>query len=193
MDIYNSYTYEKDADGKSFEDYTREACFENYGEDEGWATAEDVPEERVQEAMDFDLEQQMEDFKSNMGKWFDDGEVFVLTGTCGRWDGRADGGYVVKSIDDFFRITKDCDYIAITDDCGRLLIRCSHHDGTNYGEVRKLTPKGRAWLASHEGDYRQVVCETLFKNPFLSGRPHYARKWFGTEDKPMKKQVKKEA
>lgn len=191
MDIYNSYTWVNDAEGKSFEDYTREACFENYGEDEGWETAADVPEERVQEAMSFDLEQQMDDFKANMAKWFDDGKVFVLTGSCGTWHGRSDGGCIVRNIHDFFRIAKDCDYIAITDEAGRLKIRCSHHDGTNYAEVRMLTDRGKAWLEKHEEcDDRRTVCETLFNKPHMSVQPHYAKTWFGTEDK---RTTKKEA
>lgn len=75
----------------------------------------------------------------------------VVTGTVGRWNGIYDGGRVY-SFRDVKRgtlwdkilsdIGEDCVYFKISLSGGVIHVKCSHHDGTNYFELRNLTEAG---------------------------------------------------
>jgi hypothetical protein len=71
----------------------------------------------------------------------------LVTGRVGRWNGTQEGGKVFYTgKDDFSRIIgdlgKDCDYFKFTLKSGKIEIRCSHHDGTNYYTLQNLSEKG---------------------------------------------------
>jgi len=84
----------------------------------------------------------------------------VVTGTVGLWDGNYDGGRVYsfrdvkhgtlwdKILSD---IGKDCVYFKISLSGGVIHVKCTHHDGTNYFEIRNLTDAG--WAAYDDWNY----------------------------------------
>lgn len=97
----------------------------------------------------------------------------IVTGSVGLWDGRHRGGLVIQDIRDFDRLITDCDYVElIKDDDGHLNMRASHHDGTNYYEIKRLTDAGYEYYC--ENNYilsREELCETLFNNEMYSELP----------------------
>lgn len=107
--------------------------FDNYGHD-----------------YDGDYEAEQLDWEM-MAEGFKFPEMFVVTG---RYESRygigsGEGGMVIdtpmKSFQDFIsKIGKDCDYFKIGWDKvrGNLKVICTHHDGTNFYEVKELTESG---------------------------------------------------
>ena len=73
-----------------------------------------------------------------------EGDNLIISGSVGRWDG-TNRGYETypnwqKFIQDF---GKDCDYFKVYTNNGHLYVKCSHHDGNNFCEVKRLTPLTR--------------------------------------------------
>jgi hypothetical protein len=105
----------------------------------------------------------------------------VVSGSCGLWNGRAAGGNVVKGWEGVEQVMYDMDYVTVTDTGGMLCISCSHHDGSNYWEVRELTDKGLSWYDGHEDELdRRELVEGLFYGKGLSRNINYARNVFGS-------------
>lgn len=86
-----------------------------------------------------------------LGELFNEEKV-LLAVDIGRWNGRWKG-YGVDTISDLMdRFTRDCDlmYTRITDVGGHLYIKASHHDSTNYGEVKVINDKGRRYWENYQ-------------------------------------------
>ncbi|MCD7819412.1 MAG: hypothetical protein LUH07_10235, partial [Lachnospiraceae bacterium] len=77
-------------------------------------------------------------------RFFSNPYGYILQGEVGRWDGIRRGGFVFKDFAKmWFSATKDCDYFELSEDEeGNFFIRCSHHDGDNFYEIRTLTKDG---------------------------------------------------
>lgn len=118
-----------------------------------------------------------DDFKEEFEN-FMDGHVFVLQGEIGTWRGQMAGGFTFDSFSELSKAWEDCDYLKIYDENGHLYIECSHHDGTNFYEVRKLTEKGEEYLNNHHYDDEREVHNRLMKNPY-SILPNYAHEVWG--------------
>lgn len=92
----------------------------------------------------------------------------VCVGSCGRWDGVYDGGFVSDDIDEVLeKVLKDCDYVKIWDENGHLFIHGTHHDGSITVEVKALTAKGSEyydnWNYGSDNRTEREVMENLFK------------------------------
>ena len=61
--LFSNYFWENDEEGKDKYDYAREYLFEEYGEDEEWATEDDVPDNRVTDEVYAQSEFDWDDFK----------------------------------------------------------------------------------------------------------------------------------
>ena len=71
------------------------------------------------------------------------GYKYFVFGSLGRWDGNYDGWTVIDTDHDFYDLIDGCAYVELNDDDdGRIFLKCSHHDGTNYFEFKALTDKG---------------------------------------------------
>lgn len=108
--------------------------------------SEYVPNDNEVYSLASDLEQ--EDFDRSMEElksFFGDSDV-IFSGSLGRWDGYRSGFEVGTFETLFYDFVKDCDYITVTDENGHLYIRCSHHDGSNFCEVKKLTEAGKEYF-----------------------------------------------
>lgn len=178
--LYSNYFWENDENGKDAYDYTREYLFEEYAEDEGWETEDDVPDEKVIDTVYADDEMNFDDFKIEFGKFLRDSRNgFLLCGTCGCWDGTHNGGCYVNKFDDLYKFWDGCRDIKVYDENGHLYIKATHHDGTNYAELKELTDKGAKYKDNHYWDSDEEVHTKLFNSNFYTRLPHYAHKVWG--------------
>lgn len=74
----------------------------------------------------------------------------VMRCQLGLWDGTHEGGAILTSMDDFWRIFKDCDTCKVEQTEEGLKIEVNHHDGANYYMLRTLTDAG--WDYSRENE-----------------------------------------
>ena len=75
------------------------------------------------------------------------GETWILQGYNQLWYGNQRAGYVFTDFMDMFsKAMKDCDYVHIWDENGHMYLECSHHDGTNLYEIKKITAAGIRYL-----------------------------------------------
>lgn len=153
----------------------KECCRE-----EKWETMDDIPDEDVNR-MVYDREEwDWEDFKVEFNQFLkQSANGFLAIGTCGLWDGTYDGGCYIENFDDLYRFWKDCDYIKVYDEGGHLYLKATHHDGTNYAELKELTSKGYTYKDNHYWDSDRDVHTTLWSSNFYTRLPHYAHKVWG--------------
>lgn len=178
--LFSNYFWENDENGKDRYDYAREYLFEEYGEDEGWLCDLDVPDNRVTDEVYAQSGFDWDDFKYEFGRFLkDSNNGFLLVGTCGCWDGTYNGGCYVNEFNDLYKFWDGCDYIKVYDEGGHLYIEASHHDGSNYAELRELTCKGSNYALNHRWDSDREVHETLMSSNFYTRLPHYAHKVWG--------------
>ena len=178
--LFSNYFCENDENGKDSYDYAREYLFEEYGETEGWETEDDVPDNRVTDEVYAQSEWAWDDFKVEFNHFLkNSNNGFLLVGTCGLWDGTYGGGCYVNEFDDLYKFWDGCDYIKVYDEGGHLYIEATHHDGSNYAELRELTCKGSNYALNHSWDSDREVHETLMSSNFYTRLPHYAHKVWG--------------
>lgn len=140
---------------------------------------EDIDDEMISDYMRRFLDDEFYDFKENFRKELDS-NYYVVTGTLGLWDGTHEGGKVIAGWYDLMNLLEDCDYIKFVDENGLLKVTGSHHDGTNYFQVKELTDKGYEYYKNNEYDLtRRDLCETLFNSEEYSRLPMLSKKVFG--------------
>ena len=91
-------------------DRIKEELFEEYAEEEGWETKDDIPDSVVYHEMDEMQHTEWDNFVYEMERLFDK-DYHLLTGTCGRWDGPAEGGKFVRSFDELLDAIRHLDYM----------------------------------------------------------------------------------
>lgn len=122
--------------------------------------------------------------KNELKNFFDNGSTWLLRGQNERWTGTHEAGTIFRDfMKMFLTITKDCDYYRIYDENGHFHIECSHHDGTNRYEIRKLTNRGTTYLENWEDNFNDkrsehYIHDKLMKPPY-SVLPQYARNIYG--------------
>ena len=102
----------------------------------------------------------------------------IFFGTLGLWNGRHAGGQTGKFERLFNEAVRDCDYLHFYEENGHLFLECSHHDGTNYFEIKEITEKGQQYLENWEYSYKdkrskQDIHERIVKN--YSKRPQFCK------------------
>lgn len=178
--LFSNYFWENDENGKDRYDYARKYLFEKYCESEEWETEDDVPDDRVVDEVYTKSEKDWDGFKVKFGEFLEDSyNGFLLVGTCGLWDGTYNGGCYVNKFDDLYKFWNGCRDIKVYDEGGHLYIKATHHDGTNYAELKELTQKGIEYKDSHYWDADSEVHEKLFNSNFYTRLPHYAHKVWG--------------
>ena len=98
-----------------------EWLFDDCSEDSDWSSPDDIPDERVYDEMDFQDRMQWDDVKAELDTLFKK-NIYILTGTCGRWNVPAQGGRFIHSVDDLLSCIGHLDYIRIYDRNGHLYI-----------------------------------------------------------------------
>ena len=126
--IYDNYSlYER------YED-TKEFLFDEYGEEPTDAEIWDI----ICSDDALDAEIAMRELK----KFFSEG-TYIAFGSIGRWNSCRIGWEVFTDFEkEFYKLVKDCDYIKIYEEDNHFFIDCSHHDGNNSYEIKKLTDRG---------------------------------------------------
>ena len=168
--IYNNYDLWGD-----YEEDAREYFESTYGE-------QPTEEELWNVIYSFD-EDYWSEIKNKLKEFFSEG-TYILRGVVGRWNGAFEAGTVFTGFMEMFsKAAKDCDYVHIYDENGHLYLQCSHHDGTNLYEIKKLTEKGEQYLENWEysgwGDKRseRYVHDQIMKR--YSVLPHFSHKVYG--------------
>lgn len=168
-DNYYSYDREKEM---------REWLFEERAEDSDWNSPDDIPDERVYDEMDFQDRMQWDDVKAELDTLFKK-NIYILTGTCGRWNGPAQGGKFIHSVDDLLSCIDHLDYLRIFDRNGHLYIHGSHHDGSDDYELKRLTHKGYELADRNYFAHDRQLHNTIMGCNFYSALPRYASKVYG--------------
>lgn len=172
--IFNNY-YDNDR----FED-TAEYLFDEYADEEGWDTVEDVPEDEIWREMQFSDECAWGDAKYDLEHFLKENGPMLVVGSLGLWYGNCRGGKICYNFRDLAGAWEDCDYINIYDQNGHLYIECSHHDGTNMYECKLLTERGEQYAEDHGWDmYDSELHEKLWNDSHYTHLPHYAHKVWG--------------
>lgn len=130
-----------DDDGISFDDSKRDLLERSYDDgDEDWVpNDEDVWTNLYNMRNDW----WENDVEGMLKPYIDAHGPYVLTGYCGLWDGKQRGGAIINDWHTLSRIFGNGDRnIKIYDVGGRLCFEISHHDGTNYWELYKLSNSG---------------------------------------------------
>lgn len=169
------------------DEYLKEIALEcDWIDDEDEITDDLLTKWRYQEAeVDWDCE------KERLEEFFDKKEV-IFFGTVGRWDGDYKGGMMGNFWDIYWKAVKDCDYIKIYDANGHFYIQCSHHDGTNFYEVKEVTQKGSdyfdrwSWDLDDKRTLREVHTQIIKK---YSKLPRFAEKVYGAKEREYEKEV----
>lgn len=129
------------------------------------------------------------DEQQNLSTFFR-GESWLAVGSVGRWTGAHAAGTVFDNWDDFFHgATRDCDYWEIWDENGHLFLRCSHHDGTNEFEIKRLSRRGvevlENWEYNDDPRTEAEIHAVLFRCNLFSGLPHFAHTVYGCPKKEV--------
>ena len=142
---------------------------------------EEITDSMVWDEMCFLEERYWEDISCELKHFFEKGGAWLLMGSIGRWDGNYKIGYIFNTFEEFCRCFRDCDYIEITDDEGHLKIKCSHHDGTNFYEVKCVSDFVYEWYNNHEHYIydKGKVYTKMWNNNFMTSLPHFARDVYG--------------
>ena len=112
-----------------------------------------------------------------------EGKTWIAFGSCGLWYGRVAAGTIFTDFEEFFcEATKDCDYWKIYDENGHLYLKCFHHDGTNFYEIKEVTDRGVEYLQNWEYNYSDKRTEEYVHKNIMerySRLPRYAEKEWG--------------
>jgi hypothetical protein len=170
--IYDNY-YSKER-----EQEIRDLLFEAYAETHGYQSPQDIPNSDVWQEIDFQDREQWDEVKDELQRLFKN-DVYLLTGTCGRWNGSAQGGSFIHSIQDFLHCIEHMEYIRIYDKNGHLYIHGSHHDGNDDYELKRLTRKGYLLADSNYFAHDRQLHNTLMRTNFYSALPNFAKAIYG--------------
>ena len=145
---------------------------------------EEITDDMIWNEMHFLEEMYWDDFSYELKNFFDKGNAWLLVGTLGLWDGKCKGGYIFNTYDEFLDCLKDCECWEVVDDKGHLYIKGSHHDGTNFYEVKRISDFGYEWYNNH-GCYiydEEKVHTKMWNNNFMTSLPHFARDVYGCKE-----------
>lgn len=166
-----------DTETTSFE-ATKNYLFESFAEEEGWVSIDEIPDCVVYHEMDEERRREWEDFKADMEYVFNK-DCYLLTGTCGRWDGPAQGGKFIHNFDDLMECIRHLDYVKFYDENGHFYIRGYHHDGSDSYEMKKLTRKGYEFADRNYFAHDRILHTTIMRNNFFSALPRIAERLYG--------------
>lgn len=162
--------------------YSNYDLCDNYGEARRFLVEdcgiENPTDEEVWNAIYFEDEVCFYDAFEELKNFFED-KNYLFTCDIGTWRGVCKGGTVGNDFEkDFYKFVKDCDYIKIWDENGHLYIEASHHDGTNFAEIKILNDKGYQVFDNWQYDYNnkkteQEIHQMLYNCNFYSSLPHF--------------------
>ena len=156
----------------------REYLYDEYADEENWQSPDEIPDERVWDEMDFQDRIQWEDVKTELQALFEN-NVYLLTGTSGKWYGNVQGGKFIRSIEDLLSCLEHLEYIRIYDKNGHFCIHGSHHDGDDDYELKRLTHKGYQLANINYFAKDRKLHTAIMTCNFYSALPKFAQKVYG--------------
>ena len=169
--------YDSIYDNERFEQ-TRQFLFDEHAEEENWLLPADVPDAMIFEHLNFEDQADWDYFEAEMKRLLEK-NCYLITGTCGRWDGPARGGQFIRSFLDLQNVIGHLDYLKIFDKNGHLYINGIHHDGSDSYEIKRLTRKGYELAESNYFAHDKKLHDTIMKNSFYSALPNLSEELFG--------------
>lgn len=142
-------------------------------EEQDWYLPNDVPDSMIDDEINYIDEIEWTNFKYCLSRLFKDG-YYLLTGYCGRWNGRQDGGKFIRSTNEFLSCISHLDGLTITAKDGHLMIDGYHHEGSDHYELKKLTKKGYEYANNNYFANERTLHNTIFNNNFYSCLPRLA-------------------
>lgn len=77
----------------------------------------------------------------------------IVSGSVGRWNGKITGAEIYDTWSEFIsKFGKDCEYFKIYIQSRHLYVECSHHDGNNFCEVKRITDRGENYYENWQFD-----------------------------------------
>ncbi len=159
-------------------DTTKEYLFETFGEEEGWTSIDDIEDCIVYHEIDEMLRRDWDDFIADM-EYLLSKDCYLLTGTCGRWNGPCEGGKFIHNTNDLIDCIRHLDYIKFYDENGHFYITGYHHDGSDRYELKKLTRKGFEFADRNYFAHDRQLHTTIMQNNFYSALPRVAERLYG--------------
>lgn len=164
-----------DTDFFCTEDDARELIMEY--DDGEYESKDDVPYDKVWDMIKQTEEFAWNDFKEEINECMNNA-TYLLYGTVGRWNGRGKGGTFVKTVEDIVNgFGKDCNYFNFYEQNGHFYVECSHHDGTNFAEMKRVSDKGMEYYRNNEYDKDdEELHDTMWNSNFMTSLPHFGEK-----------------
>lgn len=155
---------------------TKQYLFEYYNDIYQVDTSNDIPLDDVYRHIGYQDNDTWDTVYKELNN-FINGNTWLIFGTFEGWRGRQAAGKIITSLSELAGAWEHCDYLELTDNNGHFHIKASHHDGTNYYELKRITDKGLELLENGYHDYD--THNTIFNYNLFSGLPHFAREVYG--------------
>ena len=111
---------------------------------------------------------------------YDEAGTYLVIASLGLWNGRFDGG---KIIDGYLnKVIRACfeDYNKVYWQDKNLKVKATHHDGTNYFIIKKLTDRGIEFYNNHYYDYDdRTMHQKLFRDAHYSHSVNFFARIYG--------------
>lgn len=170
--------------------YNNYDLWEDYAEDckaflEEEFPGEEIDDNHIWEEIYFQSNDAWEAEHEQLKAFFTGHGYFMLRGYVGRWNGARAAGYVFNDFDDmFYNAIEDCAYWKLWDENGHFFLKCSHHDGTNLFEIKRINEKAYNFIDNWEynwsdGRTKEEIHSIVWNSNFLSSLPHYAHNVYG--------------
>ena len=157
----------------------KQAVYESFRDSQEWTSINDVPADMVWAEISVQNSADWEYFTAALKR-----EIvrhyFLVTGTCGRWNGPHAGGYFIAGCIDFFSFIRHLDTLKIYERNGHLYIEGYHHDGHDRYELKRLTDKGVEYASSRHFAHDKALHEKIMNNNFFSALPRLFDVIFGS-------------
>ena len=163
-------------------DETRDFLFEVYADENGWACKENIPDDEVYKEIDFQNQETWRDLKDALENSFKT-RYYLMTGTCGRWNGNFDGGTFITCYRDFQSMIQHLDNIKVIDRNGHLIIEGYHHDGSDRYELKRLTRQGYEYADRNYFAHDRKLHSTIMNCNFFSALPRIAQRVYDKKKK----------
>ena len=171
-------TFYDDTDNYRKFDEIKKTVFESFRESQGWSKIDEVPDNMVWQEINDQNNADWEYFSEHLKKLLEE-HYFLITGTCGRWNGPAECGNFIKDYDDFAAFIRHLDYLKIHELNGHLYISGYHHDGHDCYEMKKLTKRGVEYADRHCFAHDKYLHSRIMKCSFYSVLPRIAQTIYG--------------
>lgn len=145
-----------------------------------WEIPEDGPsDDELWEEWYDQKERDWDDIESEV-KYHDERGSYLIIASLGLWNGRFDGG---KIIDGYLnKVIRACfeDYNKVYWQDKNLKVEATHHDGTNYFIIKKLTDRGIEFYNNHCYDYDdRTMHQKLFRDAHYSHSVDFFARIYG--------------